>query len=211
MEKSAERALDRICEIKERLIEEVEKCVHGNLETANTKELGEVIDMIKDLAETERNCYEGCYYKAVTDAMDEIDPEDERMGYNNRRYSSGRYAPAGRGHMGGYTLPMRQAEYMRDYLDDPEGFRNSVRMGYRETGRGMNDSRYGKAYNDYQESRRHFTETHSEQSKREMDAHAHEHVGDTIATIRDIWKSADPELKKKMKADFTNLVGEMTV
>lgn len=44
-----------------------------------------------------------------------------------------------------------------------------------------------------------------------MDAHAAEHVGDTLATIREIWKTADPEMKKRIKADFTTLVNEMTV
>lgn len=44
-----------------------------------------------------------------------------------------------------------------------------------------------------------------------MNAHALEHVSDTIATMRDIWKSADPDLKKRMKSDFTNLLSEMTI
>lgn len=73
------------------------------------------------------------------------------------------------------------------------------------------DPRYGRAYNEYKESRRYYTETNSPTYRQEMDAHAAEHVGDTLATIREIWKSADPDMKKRIKADFTTLVNEMTV
>ena len=37
-----------------------------------------------------------------------------------------------------------------------------------------------------------------------------EKITDTMMTIRDIWKHADPELKQRMKTDFSNLLGEMT-
>ena len=42
-----------------------------------------------------------------------------------------------------------------------------------------------------------------------MDRHANEHVMDTIATIREIYKAADPELRTRIKGDLTKLVGEM--
>ena len=71
------------------------------------------------------------------------------------------------------------------------------------------DSRYGRAYNDYKTSRRHYTETKSPEDKKEMDTHAEEHVRDTIATIRDIWGDADPNLKRRMREDVTKLLGEM--
>lgn len=36
-------------------------------------------------------------------------------------------------------------------------------------------------------------------------------LANTLESIRTIWSSSDPELKKRMKADLTALVGELTV
>lgn len=47
-----------------------------------TEELGEVIDMIKDLAEAKKNCRMEHYYNLVSEAMD---PENQRMGYTPDR------------------------------------------------------------------------------------------------------------------------------
>ena len=79
------------------------------------------------------------------------------------------------------------------------------------TGSGEMDPRYGRAYNEYKMKRRHYHETNSPADKKDMDTHAEEHVRDTIATARDIWKDADPALRKQMKEDFTKLVSEMAV
>lgn len=38
-------------------------------ENVDTHEMGEVVDMIKDIAEYERNHYQACYYKSVVNAM----------------------------------------------------------------------------------------------------------------------------------------------
>ena len=80
-------------EIKHALIDAVKAQVAQGLDRADTKEMGEAIDMIKDLAEAEKSCMESCYYESMMD-------DDERMGYNSRRYASGRYAPKGRGRRG---------------------------------------------------------------------------------------------------------------
>lgn len=198
--------LDTICTMKERLVEALHTHISQGINNMDAKEAGEVADMIKDLAEAERNCYEACYYKTVIKAMEEGDDEEaERFGYNsNRSMRTGRYI-SGRG---GYRPYMDQMPYIDAYLNDP-GFKENMRMGYPMSM--PTQERYGKAYNEYRNSRRHYTATNSEHDRDEMNAHATEHVGDTISTIRDIWKSADPELKRRMKADFTNLVGEMTI
>jgi len=82
-----------------------------NKEAINTEEMGEVVDMVKDLAEAE-------YYARIAKAMEEADKEDEeeakyimkkmkeeygdeegeRRFYDDYRYKgSGRFAPKGRG------------------------------------------------------------------------------------------------------------------
>ena len=55
--------MDRLKHMKHKLIEVAEKEIDENLECVDTKELGEVIDMIKDLAEA-------IYYCTVTEAME---------------------------------------------------------------------------------------------------------------------------------------------
>lgn len=65
-------------------------------------EFGELVDALKDLSEMEKNCYEAEYYRLK---MFENSMEDEGglEGYDNRRYSSGRFAPKGYGHYAGYV------------------------------------------------------------------------------------------------------------
>lgn len=109
--------------MKEKLMEWTKQAMAPGPESINTDEMGKVVDMIKDLAEAEKDCWKACYYKLVTEAMEEGEgmpelPEwmpTDRAGYDNWRYSSGRFAPKGRGHRSGYT----------PYHMPPDG-----RMGY---------------------------------------------------------------------------------
>ncbi len=94
-----------------------------NKESINTEEMGEVVDMVKDLAEAE-------YYARIAKAMEESDKEEgeeakyimkkmkeeygeeegERRFYDDYRYKrSGRFAPKGKGSympIRGYEQPM---------------------------------------------------------------------------------------------------------
>lgn len=60
--------MKKLCEIKDTLINLVEQQM-TNPQCVNTHEMGEVIDMIKDLAET-------CYYVSIVEAME--DKEDHK-------------------------------------------------------------------------------------------------------------------------------------
>lgn len=62
--------MHELCEIKKSLIEMVQ-CQMLYPECVNTHELGEVIDMIKDLTEA-------CYYSSIVDVMDEKEEEAEQ-------------------------------------------------------------------------------------------------------------------------------------
>ena len=44
-----------------------------------------------------------------------------------------------------------------------------------------------------------------------MDEKANEYVGETVSTICDIWRDADPEMRKKLKAEFVKLANEMNI
>lgn len=206
-----------IKELKEKLLEcfKAEISSRG-IDCVDTEEAGKVVDMIKDLAKTEKSCMEALYYQKVTEAM--LSYEEPRYGYNaNRSATTGRYMSGGHGVRGagrmGFIPSMMNPDmdWDDDYewrvSDDP-----SKKRGYwpgRDTMTGNMDPRYGDAYNKYKMTRRHYTESRSEADKKEMKHHAEEHLNDTIATVKDIWEDADPALKQKMKDDFTKLVNDM--
>ena len=70
--------MERLKAMKERLMSCVESQM-GDLSKTNAEELGEVVDMIKDLEET-------IYYCTVVKAMEDRDEEDKK--YYPRMYSS---------------------------------------------------------------------------------------------------------------------------
>lgn len=113
------------------------------IEQVNTEELGEAVDMLKDLYEAKEKLVKACYYKQIMEAMEEHDFEDEeeimdegRRGYRGQpRDSRGRYMSRGRGGRRGYEPDMmmydedwEEMERMRD-MD-----RNIGRMGYSGSG-----------------------------------------------------------------------------
>lgn len=200
--------LHKICEMKEKLTCWAASELEKGKEHVCTKEMGEVIDMIKDLAETEEKCWKACYYKKVIEEMEfepmmAIDPEDlhalSRMGYDHYRYSSGRFAPKGRGHYSrmGYDMP-----HMPRTIDD-------VRMmGVAAADR--HGSEHSHAYDKYKDAWRHYTETGDPDDKTRMSEHAKEHAMETVETMRDIWQNADPELRRQLKSHMVGLVNEMS-
>lgn len=192
--------ISELCEMEKRLVEAAQAELSKGVENVDTKEFGEVIDMIKDLAETKKFCMEAHYYKLVSEAMEDAGemPEvyPEALGYRNSRRM-------------GYRPMVDQEPYIYDYL---RGNMNGS-SGYgdgRNTDREDWDGRHSRAYNEYRMARRHYTQTNSPSDKEEMAAHANEHVMETIATMRDIWKNAEPEHRKRMKQDIQNLLNEMT-
>ena len=209
MEKLKE-ALEEQCKIKERLTEilKVEFC-NTDPKNVDYENSGEVTDMLKDLAEAEKNCWEAHYYKMMCEAMkEEKEQGGMSMGYNRNRYRSGEYAPSGHGDSTmGFQPEMRIPPEMRHMID-------YERLGYNgnQGSRPMTenwDPQYGESYNKYKDALRHYHETGQKEDMEEMDAHAAEHVKSAIRSFREIYKSASPTTQKKLKEDLTKLVGEM--
>lgn len=202
--------LEKICRIKDTLATWTEEEIGHGKECAHTKELGEVVDMIKDLCKAEKSCYEAEYYKSVVEAMEEVDENFDNMDdgaedrYGYRRGSRSHRSMSGRRGYRPETIWMDEFEGhgMPGYHKNP--------MTMHESMEDM-DHRYGKAYNDYKRSKKHYTETTSQSDKDEMKHHAMEHISDTMSSIREIWSTADPDLKKKIKGDMSALINEMTI
>lgn len=198
-----------LSDLKERFIKIVCTQLDCGVEKIDTHELGEVVDMIKDLAEAEEKCTKTKYYESIVEAMDEYeeDPDEYmhegRMGYNPNRGKSGRYTRSG----GDRT---RTTSMRMGYPNEPRRTMPTY-PGSDDTQPYMDheDMRYGTPYNQYKVYKRNYTTTKSPTDKAEMDKHAMEHMQDTVATIKDIWHDSDPELKRKMKADFSKLLNEM--
>ena len=70
--------MDKYKSMKDTLVAQVQTQL-GNLENVDAKELGEVVDMIKDLEEA-------MYYCSITKAMDESERQKSRQHYYSEPY-----------------------------------------------------------------------------------------------------------------------------
>lgn len=212
MHHEIEEMMNEMCdlkEIKKTLISWLKEEVNQGKECFDTKTCGDVMDMIKDAAETTKECYEALYYKTVIEAMNEGgEPAygDGSYGYNHRHTSNGQFASSGRGHyVSGYNRGpyMDQDAYIDGYLHDPN-FKNRMRsqsMGY-EYGDRVGTSRDGEMYDRYQMAKRHYQDSKSVADKEEMEEHCMKYMDHTIKHLKAMWDDADPMLKKKLKEDF---------
>ena len=78
--------IDKICKMKDKLCEYAHQQMQQGLDRVDTREMGAVIDMIKDLAEAEKSCLEADYYESVVEAMEE---GGDRYGYDGGGSSDG--------------------------------------------------------------------------------------------------------------------------
>lgn len=167
--------IENMKSMMECLAEKAKSQIDGNLDGVDAKELGEVVDMIKDLNE-------GLYYAQIVKAMEEgresEDQEGSRYyfydpmihgnpryygkpnrvymtngssmdsgmrGYNNNRYSNGRYAPDGD--------TMRR--YSTNYPDmyDPANSFNQNKWRLEKDAYTPKESKYDRAMRYYSESK----------------------------------------------------------
>lgn len=196
-----------ICDLIEKRISDLEEaCNCGDCSSNTAANINAMCDWIKDLADAESHLWEAMYHKTIVHAMLEADEHPERFGYDHYRYASGRFAPKGHGHYSrGYTPTedWRGEPYMTAADIHSMGYpraQHHMPMGYEDG--------YGRSYHDFKEARRHYTETHSDEHKKKMEAHRMEHLGDALMSIRDIMKDADPDMRKKMIADVSAFVKE---
>ena len=205
---------------------EVAKCeVDKGIEMVDTKEMGEVADIIKDLAEAE-------YYAKISKAMDESEygedydymgayEDDMRKGYRGQpRDSRGRYMSR-RGGRRGYEEPMYHmplemykdysAEELRDmdrhtmgrmyYTDGPTGGSMATRMqGGMNGGRDNREGRSGMSRRGYMEAKE-MGKDKGEKMK-ELEKYMKELSEDVTEMIGD----ASPEEKSMLKSKMQTLL-----
>lgn len=195
------------------MLEKIVECAKCELETkgidnVNTKEFSEVADIIKDLSES-------LYYRTITVAMDDAEYGEDydwegRKGYDHWRYSSGRFAPKGKGTRRGYEptshmMPdydMREMERMRD-MDKGNG-----RMYYTEPMHGeTRDYREGrsgmmrKSYMEKKEIHRANTPEDKQHKMKSLEDYTKELADDVTQMI----EGATPEEKTLLRTKLQTL------
>lgn len=181
----------KICELKDRLLNYADI----SIEKVDVATNGQIIDMIKDLCEAEEKLWKACYYHKIVEAMEKEGEDGERYGYDPWRYSSGRYAPKGRGHRSGYIPEGDPRVWSERSMVDPGDY----------------DGMHRGTYDKYRDARRHYTETGKPADKDEMSHHAKMYMTEAMGTFRDIWKDADPEMKTSMKTQVAALAKELGI
>ena len=198
--------MERLKAMKDRLVNCVEQQL-DNISAADTKELGEAVDMIKDLEET-------IYYATVTKAMNESgkDTEAEMLRYPSRYYDSGMMGNNARGGGSrgyGYYEPYYYGNMDRMYYDGGDrGSRGNLSWEY-DKNTGSRD--YMPMYRDYREgrsgsSRRMYMESKEmhegkEKQMMELEKYMKELSGDVMEMIND----ATPEEKQVLSQKLTTL------
>lgn len=107
--------IEKIKSIKDQLLHSMEaKINERGIERADMKELGEIADAVKDLAEAEKACWEAEYYMSISESMGKqgytpVNYADGRMNTGSYGYrdSMGRYAHR-RGYSDGYHETMTE-------------------------------------------------------------------------------------------------------
>lgn len=212
--------LNDICCLKEDLI----AYAMEHKDCCDIPSYGQIIDMIKDLYEAEKYCFEACYFKTATEELRQEELEvPGRHGYDHWRTSSGRFARKGTGHYSpGYPrLPMIPNDMRHDDIygypngDNGNGNMSNNSSGYPYHNRKM-VGRYGypmdemksETYNEWNDARRHYHDAKDPASKQEMDEHGMKHVKEVVETSRDIYKEASPEMRQKLKNEFTKMMAD---
>ena len=196
--------LSDICEMKKKIVDwaEMELATGFSENYQHIVMFGEIVDMIKDLAEAEKACHEACYYEMMAEGMKNgngYPMHNERMGYNPRMMETQRMKPV--------HVPMMDDHQAKSYGIDAVGRYDRMMSDEDEE----YDDRHGRAFNKFRKTKRHYHETHSDADRKQMKDYANEHLMETIGTLKEIWEDADPDLRKRMKTDLTKLTAEMTV
>lgn len=129
--------VEKIYNLKNKALQRMEQAIdERGVERMDVKEVGELADIVKDLAEAEKECWEAEYYMSITEAMG-----DESMGYE-MGYAQGGSGSQGGGNSGGGSGYRQGGQgYRRGYRqqDRDSMGRFTSRRGYREGSYGHGD------------------------------------------------------------------------
>lgn len=217
--------MHRLKEFMEKL-EECAKCEFDKgIQNVDTKEMGEVIDMIKD-------CTEAMYYYSIVEAMKEseygedYDWEGRKHYRGQRRDSKGRFMSGRRGGMRrgyepDYRMPPEMDEDMEEYWRDMDiaqgrmyyngdgSNRSGQGSGVRNTGdtsnRGRSGSRYGYSHDEYMKKREMYSKDDPEHKKKRTEM-LNEYMDDLSDMAKEMVADMSPEEKQMWKVKLNKLI-----
>ena len=204
--------MEKLKRLKEMLMDGVASETSKGLQSVNKEELGEAIDMIKDIEEI-------IYYCSITKAMEEKEKENE---YMQKHYSSMNYPMY---YNGGNSS---NSGGNRNYSGDGRMWYDGGSSSYANTSSGGNNARGGgsRGYSDgwvmapfdardYREGRSYMTrknymegkEMHHDKVKQmqELDKYVQELTDDVLEMIHD----ASPEEKIALSQKMTTLANKI--
>lgn len=180
--------MERLKHMKEMLMASVEGQM-GHLEQVDAHELGEAIDMIKDIEEA-------MYYCSITKAMKETEEEKKYLEKYIPYYSSHRDMDRGSGHMY-YDERYSKTRRKEPYIYNPNDYQDiSIERDSRE-------GRSPEARRGYMESK----ELHKDKNiqMKELEKYVQELTNDVIDMIAD----ATPEEKTMLQQKITLLASKI--
>ena len=194
--------------MKESLMACVENQISSNLAQVDTKELGEAIDMIKDLEEA-------IYYGTITKAMKAEEEEEKAFKSSGQMYQNGDNSRGS----SNYYSPMYYPPMYNDgmaYTSNLNSGNNSGGNNARGGGsRGYHDIPMGESMRDRREGsspmrRRMYMEgkeMHNESAKqmKELESYIHELSNDILEMIED----ASAEEKQLLRQKMTTLAAKI--
>lgn len=203
--------MEHLKRMKEKLVNCVETEINGNLECTNTQELGEAVDMIKDLSEA-------IYYVTITEAMEgkgkyghetskhnyNYYPNDNVMYYpgNDTMYASGKGGYMTTRYTGGMY---DKSDYMNPHYPDHNRYYQPPHYPSEPiySGRDMEyDGRSPIARRRYMDSKR-MNDKNSQM--RELEQYTQELTNDLVDMIKD----ASPEEKQLLQQKITLLASKI--
>lgn len=206
---------------------EVKKAIE--CENYDVNVIGGIIDMIKDLADAEKNARiakamqteeedeEAEEKYILKEFMDKLGEDDGRRFYDRWRYANGRFAPKGRGTRRGYTPYLHMMEDEEYDLSEMPNYRMGYPMDHMRHGEwddgmkheGRESSKYGKSYDNYRMAKRHYTETKNPEEQKRMKEHINEIFDDMSDMTSDIVKDLTPEERQKYKQRLQAMIQKM--
>lgn len=198
--------MHQLKQMKERLMACVEGQI-GDIYHADSKELGEAIDMIKDLSEA-------IYYCSIVEAMEKTEKETGReekhihhyeqmpVMYNSDRGNGRMYYPME------YNMDYNRMYYPMEYAQGGNGGSSSSSgiRNYSERPVQIRDYREGKS-GEYRKMYMESKEKHKDKAVKmqELEKYMHELSNDMTEMITE----ASPEEKQIMKNKLTTLAGKI--
>ena len=196
----------RIHDMLENVSEAASTELAKGTDSVNTKEFGEVVDMIKDLTEAEKNKMQACYYKTIIEAMENSEygedydwsgPDEDRMSYPRMRDSMGRFTSRR-----GYEQKIHDPRF-EEYNMGRMGYSNGAYGGGQRgmSSSPMRSSRYGYSHDEYMHEKSSLNPNDPKRMKMIED-----HMDDLYGMFKEEVQDMSPEEKQMWKTKLNKII-----